>query len=1279
MFLLTKVFFILYAIVSSLIFGFITLYMNRKKGYSGGFAWGLFLRIIGIIVVAVRPYKMNPNGSNERTPADDKENKVNTPAAQSATVAQVAVKQQRTKIRSDEFRDWVEEWPLYVREWAIYKNEDSFTLEVKVLAKASNDIKYSEWRIRCKDIAGRDIAGLDGYVLKNESQYYVNRTVTLVLESTELMDVRTIEFLLSLTVNNDGKTITYEGLPVTRKTIPDRVAISLGTNAEQKDFYKARVSGSPEYYYAEKNGLMVCPYCGVISDSGNEVCPDCGHDRKQFEDLTQTTLNEAFMKWKKEQERIAREKSLQQEEENRRMQIEAQKKAEAEAKARKRKTIVVILILVIIAVICSAVYIFVIKPERDKRAALEAYEALVNEEDRIAAFSTVAEWVELPTVTFYDGDKIVASDKLYPGSQVVFPKLEEKDGRHCLGWVIESGSDIITEMTMPTYDCKFHTVYGFYVTFVDFEGGVLAKDLIVEGEKYKLRSIRDEKLGVAVSSWRNTTTGDVVSVSPRKTEEYSVESDIEYTAVYNLTTRFMYQNGIIQSSVSNDYGEYVDVPAFQKDSGFIGLSTSPDMNAEILASDRIKVEGDATYYLRFDNRIAFSSDGAVTSSLPASFEVESGYKYKLPALSDSSTKAFMGWQIEDSIHYAGEEIEIKGDTELKALFSNVKWQGTASDSYLSCYVDNTTNKIVNKTDSLDKLKDYTEYRTSTSYFKITNGEITLTSEGKKVVIEYLTIPEVVNSVKITSIGYGAFGNCTNLKDVNLPEGVLEIAPAAFRDCKNLKNVNIPSSVTTIGSSAFSGSGAVFGSLDLTNVTMVDGWAFRECTIKKLIISDKTKLKSNWYSDDFPFFKVQGLTELVMAEGSKAVNNILSASMRESLEKVTLPEGLTEIKDEAFKDCKKLKSIEIPSTVTTIGANAFYGCKSLKDVSIPSSVTTIGASAFSSSGAVFGNLDLTNVKTVGSGAFYGCTANKLVVNDNVKNYNSNLNDIQVLTELVVAEGTEVMYNILGNSMRETLENVTLPESLTEIMGGAFSNCKNLKNVNIPSSVTTIGSSAFSGSGAVFGSLDLTNVTMVDGWAFRECTIKKLIISDKTKLKSNWYSDDFPFFKVQGLTELVMAEGSKAVNNILSASMRESLEKVTLPEGLTEIKDEAFKDCKKLKSIEIPSTVTTIGANAFYGCKSLKDVSIPSSVTTIGASAFSSSGAVFGNLDLTNVKTVGSGAFYGCTANKLVVNDNVKNYSSGRWKNGFKVSEELHVPKDSSYNFSSLFPGVKIVKY
>ena len=47
-------------LAQGLIFGFITIAISKSKGYDGGFWWGFFLGILGLIVVAVRPDKSNP-------------------------------------------------------------------------------------------------------------------------------------------------------------------------------------------------------------------------------------------------------------------------------------------------------------------------------------------------------------------------------------------------------------------------------------------------------------------------------------------------------------------------------------------------------------------------------------------------------------------------------------------------------------------------------------------------------------------------------------------------------------------------------------------------------------------------------------------------------------------------------------------------------------------------------------------------------------------------------------------------------------------------------------------------------------------------------------------------------------------------------------------------------------------------------------------------------------------------------------------------------------------
>ena len=59
----------------------------------------------------------------------------------------------------------------------------------------------------------------------------------------------------------------------------------------------------------------------------------------------------------------------------------------------------------------------------------------------------------------------------------------------------------------------------------------------------------------------------------------------------------------------------------------------------------------------------------------------------------------------------------------------------------------------------------------------------------------------------------------------------------------------------------------------------------------------------------------------------------------------IPNGTTEIADNAFSWNYELKSITIPTSVTKIGNRAFNECWGLTSITIPNSVTKIGYEAF----------------------------------------------------------------------------------------------------------------------------------------------------------------------------------------------------------------------------------------------------------------------------------------------------------------------------------------------
>ena len=94
-----------------------------------------------------------------------------------------------------------------------------------------------------------------------------------------------------------------------------------------------------------------------------------------------------------------------------------------------------------------------------------------------------------------------------------------------------------------------------------------------------------------------------------------------------------------------------------------------------------------------------------------------------------------------------------------------------------------------------------------------------------------------------------------------------------------------------------------------------------------------------------FYGCANLTSVTIPESGAEIGTRVFRGCT-SLQSVTILEGATEIGERAFKCCANLQSVTIPESVKKIGYDAFYGCASLASVTIPESVTEIGVRAFS---------------------------------------------------------------------------------------------------------------------------------------------------------------------------------------------------------------------------------------------------------------------------------------------------------------------------------------------
>ncbi len=158
----------------------------------------------------------------------------------------------------------------------------------------------------------------------------------------------------------------------------------------------------------------------------------------------------------------------------------------------------------------------------------------------------------------------------------------------------------------------------------------------------------------------------------------------------------------------------------------------------------------------------------------------------------------------------------------------------------------------------------------------------------------------------------------------------------------------------------------------------------------------------------------------------------------SLTSVNFAEGskLKVIGEWAFQLQKSLETIELPDSLEKIADSAFLGCSALKKVEIPENVNEIGTS-------VFANAD-ENDKQM--------SISEINVAEKNKNYKSV--DGVVFTK----DGTTIVEYPAAKSGKQ----YEIPEGVNTIADSAFSDCIELTSVTIPESVSTIEEDAFSGS-------------------------------------------------------------------------------------------------------------------------------------------------------------------------------------------------------------------------
>ena len=488
--------------------------------------------------------------------------------------------------------------------------------------------------------------------------------------------------------------------------------------------------------------------------------------------------------------------------------------------------------------------------------------------------------------------------------------------------------------------------------------------------------------------------------------------------------------------------------------------------------------------------------------------------------------------------------------------------------------------------------------------------------------ENVVIPKEIGGKKVIGIESDAFLDNKNIKSVIIPDGVQFIYSQAFFGCTSLDEVTIPESVISIGEKAFG-----YYENDDYETVKKDGFVINYAKNS----AGHLYATRNGFSDE----------SCMIIESDEFGKYLRGYAGNDA--SVVIPDGVTYIDNESFKDCDKLTKVTIPSSVDYIGYNAFDGCASLETVIIPDSVTTIGDEAFFGCTSLKNVTIPKNVTSIGAYAFgyYEQDDNPEYMKvdgfkiDYVKgseaNYYAYVNGFTDEGGLFVSYWTDegvVIRKYAGNDTSYTIPSVVDGKKVVGISDAAFKDCTTLKSVVIPEGVTGIMSEAFNGCTSLNKVVLPSTLDNVDNGAFANCpSLKEVTVpSGVSYIGDNafgycWDSENFEYkanddFTLKYVPNSIAHYYARS-NGFVTGDAFGIIERdddayikyysgdsktVTIPstfngKPVSYIAEYAFDGCENIKNVTFSDNLFQINSYAFCNCSSLKEITIPATVYNI----------------------------------------------------------------------------------
>lgn len=219
-----------------------------------------------------------------------------------------------------------------------------------------------------------------------------------------------------------------------------------------------------------------------------------------------------------------------------------------------------------------------------------------------------------------------------------------------------------------------------------------------------------------------------------------------------------------------------------------------------------------------------------------------------------------------------------------------------------------------------------------------DGESWALKKVRNIEAEQVIIPSTYEGLPVTKILGSAFMG-RFVKEVTLPDSILEIEYHAFEWCDSLEKVNIPNNVSVLRVNTF------YNCFNIKYLTLGNSLVTIEPNSLPSTYSLVTnELNGNYYlgTDSNPYFYLTSGT----LENLHPDTKILGFVGQSSTQAYNIPEGIISINEGMFRNRLDMTSASIPSTLKNIPTEAFADCAYLASLSISEGVETLGKSSFS---------------------------------------------------------------------------------------------------------------------------------------------------------------------------------------------------------------------------------------------------------------------------------------------------------------------------------------------